>query len=319
MNKFAEMHFFVTVVDAGSMTQAARRLGTTKSMVSQRMQQLEQRLGIGLLARGRLTRVTEPGRIFYAHSVRILADVGEAEDAVLAGQASMRGHLRVAAPMAFTARYAAPMLAGFAKLYPELRLDIDSDDRQVNLHDENYDLALRLGALRDSSLVAKPMAPNRHVICASPAYLAERGVPLAPGDLHAHEGLLYANREPQGTWQLPVDGELASFRIRCRIRTDNGFQLLEAAKAGLGLAILPTFLAADAIAADALRIVMPAFAPSGGALSAIYRKSHRASPKIQALVNFLTERIGRPPIWDRAIQAQLHAAGMIDGSEMPNG
>lgn len=317
MNKFIEMQLFVAVVDAGSMSEAARRLGMTKSVVSERIQQLEQRLGICLLVRGRKMSVTDPGQIFHAHCVRILADVGEAENAVLAAQASMRGQLRVAAPMAASVRYLGPMLAMFACKYPDLRMEIDSADRQVNMHDDNYDVAIRMGNLHDSSLIAKRMTINRHLICASPGYLAERGVPRLPGDLHEHEGLLYGNREPQSTWQLPAQGRVQSFRIRNRMRTDSGHQLLDAAKAGLGLAILPTFLAADAIASNELQIVMPAFSPSGGWVSAIYRKSHRASPKIHTLVNFLAEQIGHPPVWEQNIQEHLRAAG-IDRSENPN-
>ena len=307
MNKFSEMHLFVTVVDAGSMSEAARRVGKTKSVVSLRLQQLEKRLGTSLLERGRYLRVTDAGKIFYAHCVRILDDVSEAEDAVVAGEASMRGHLRIAAPMAFGIRYAAPMLAVFAAKHPELRLDIASDDRYVNLHDENYDLAIRLGTLPDSSLLAKPIAINRHLICASPAYLLARGVPQHPAELHDHDGLLYVNREPQGMWQLPVDGELLSFRIRSRMRTDSGHQLLAAAKAGLGLAILPTFLAAESIAAGDLVIVLKPFSPSGGSVSAVYRQSHRASPKVHALVESLIEQIGQPPVWDRIIADHLEA------------
>jgi DNA-binding transcriptional LysR family regulator len=305
MNKFAEMHLFVNVVDAGSMAEAARRLGKTKSVVTLRLQQLEQRLGASLLERGRQLRLTGPGQIFYAHSVRILAEVSEAEDAVMVGKASMRGHLRIAAPMAFGIRYGAPMLAAFAARHPDLRLDIESDDRYVNLHDESYDFAIRLGTLADSDLIAKPIAVNRHLICASPAYLREHGVPLQPADLHNHNGLLYVNREAQGMWQLPVDGELRSFRIRSRMRTDSGHQLLEATRAGVGLAILPTFLAADAIVAGELVIVLRDFAPSGGFISAVYRKSHRASPKIHALVDSLTEQIGQPPVWDQLIADHL--------------
>ncbi|NHZ96320.1 LysR family transcriptional regulator [Massilia sp. CCM 8734] len=317
MNKFVEMQLFVTVVDAGSMTEAARRLGTPKSVVSERLQQLERRLGIALLVRGRKMGITDPGQIFYAHCVRILAQVCEAEDAVLDAQASMRGQLRVAAPMAASVRYLGPMLAAFAARYPDLRMELDLSDRYVNMHDENYDVAIRMGNLQDSTLVARPITINRHLVCASPAYLAARGMPLHPDQLGEHDGLLYGNREPQGTWQLQVNGKVESFRIRNRLCTDSGHQLLEAAKAGLGLAILPTFLAADAIAANELRIVMPAFSPSGGVVSAIYRQSHRASPKIRTLVNFLAEQIGDPPVWEQQIRAELDAIG-TERSENPN-
>ncbi|EYS93143.1 LysR family transcriptional regulator [Cupriavidus sp. SK-4] len=310
MNKLSEMHAFVAVVDAGSITEAARRLGTTKSVISQRVQLLEQRLGAVLLQRGRGAAPTEAGQVFHEYCVRILAEVGEAEDAVLAANTSLRGSLRLAAPMAFSMQYLGPMLSAFSLRYPELRLDVESDDRYVNLHDGNFDVAIRMGQLPDSSLVARPIAPNLHLICASPGYLAAHGTPAHPTDLRHHEGLLYSNREPHGMWQLPVQGELQSFRIRGRLRTDSGHHLLAAACGGLGLAILPAFLAAQAIAAGELCIVLPGYQPSGGQISAVYRRSHRASPKIHALADFLAAQIGQPPIWELAIADHLASAGL---------
>ena len=307
MDKFSEMQMFVSIVDASSVSEAARRLGTTKSAVSERLKQLEQRLGTVLLERGRPVHPTAAGHIFYEHSVQILTTVEAAENAVSANSSSLAGMLRIAVPTTFGTRYLATMLALFACQYPDICLDTVSNDQYVNMQDENFDLAIRLGNLKDSTLVGQSMGENHHVICASQAYLNSRGIPQAPEDLHGHDGLLYANREPQGMWRLPVDGKYQSFRIRTRLRTDCGYQLLAAAKAGLGLAILPTFLAADAIAANELQIVLPHHLHSGGFISAVYRKTHRSSPKIRALINFLIEQIGTPAVWDRPILARLAA------------
>jgi DNA-binding transcriptional LysR family regulator len=297
------MHSFVMVVDTGSISEAARRLGIAKSMVSLRMQQLEKRLGSILLERGRQARLTESGEVFHRYCVRILADVEDAEDAVLAFQSSLRGVLRLAAPMAFSIRYLTPILSSFAVRYPELRLDIEFDDRHVNLHEERYDAAIRIGELPDSSLVAKTITPNRHIICASPEYLAAHGTPQTPQELSQHFAMLYVNREPHGMWTLPVNNTLESFRVRCRMRTNNGHQLMEAAKAGMGLAILPTFLAAQAIVAGELEEVLAPYAPRGGNISVVYRRSQRASPKLNALINFLIEQIGSPPVWEQILAA----------------
>ncbi|MFI8736891.1 LysR family transcriptional regulator [Ectopseudomonas toyotomiensis] len=309
MNKLSEMLAFVAVVDTGSISEAARRLGTAKSMVSQRIQQLEKRLGCILLERGRLTRLTESGEVFYRHCTGILADIENAENAVLTSQSSVRGNLRVAAPMAFGMRYLTPILASFAKQYPELSLDVEFDDRRVNLHEEGFDAAVRIGELPDSSLVAKTITPNRHIICASPDYLNAHGTPRTPQDLAQHFAMLYVNREPHGMWTLPVNDTLESFRVRCRMRTNCGHQLMEAAKAGLGLAILPTFLAAQAIVDGELIEVLEPYAPRGGNISVVYRQSQRASPKLRALSSFLSEQIGNPPIWDQMLatspQSQL--------------
>ena len=278
VNKLCEMHSFVTVVDTGSISEAARRMGVAKSMVSQRLQQLEKRLGSILLERGRHARLTESGEVFYRYCVRILADVDDAEGAVQTLQSSLHGSLRIAAPMAFSIRYLTPILSSFAVRYPQLQLDVDFDDRHVNLHEERYDAAIRIGELPDSSLVAKTITPNRHIICASPDYLAAHGTPQTPQELSRHFAMLYVNREPHGMWTLPVNNALESFRVRCRLRTNNAHQLMEAAKAGMGLAILPTFLAAQSIVAGELQEVLAPYAPRGGNISAVYRQSLRGSP-----------------------------------------
>lgn len=309
VNKLCEMHSFVAVVDTGSISEAARRMGVAKSMVSQRLQQLEKRLGSILLERGRHARLTESGEVFYRYCVRILAEVDDAEGAVQTLQSSLHGSLRIAAPMAFSIRYLTPILSSFAVRYPQLQLDVDFDDRHVNLHEERYDAAIRIGELPDSSLVAKTITPNRHIICASPEYLAAHGTPQTPQELSRHFAMLYVNREPHGMWTLPVNNALESFRVRCRLRTNNAHQLMEAAKAGMGLAILPTFLAAQSIVAGELQEVLAPYAPRGGNISAVYRQSLRASPKLQALVSFLTEQIGSPPEWEQMLATHARQTG----------
>jgi DNA-binding transcriptional LysR family regulator len=155
--------------------------------------------------------------------------------------------------------------------------------------------------------VAKIITPNRHIICGSPGYLSGHGTPQTPQDLAQHFAMLYVNREPHGMWTLPVNGALESFRVRCRMRTNCGDQLMEAAKAGLGLAILPTFLAAQAIVAGELVEVLEPYAPRGGNISVVYRQSQKASSKLHALSNFLGEAIGDPPIWERMLAASSQA------------
>lgn len=305
MNKLSEMHAFVTVADTGSISEAARRLGTAKSMISQRIQKLEKRLGSILLERGRQARLTEPGEVFYRHCTSILAEVEAAENAVLTSQSTVRGGLRLAVPMAFGRRYLTPILSSFARQYPELDLDLEFDDRRVNLHEDGFDAAVRIGELPDSSLVAKVITPNRHIICASADYLSAHGTPQTPQDLAEHFAMLYVNREPHPMWTLPVNNTLESFRVRCRMRTNCGDQLMEAAKAGLGLAILPTFLAAQAIVDGELIEVLKPYAPRGGNISLVYRQSYRTSPKLRMLGRFLGEQIGDPPVWERMLATHL--------------
>ncbi|OLF53928.1 LysR family transcriptional regulator [Pseudomonas chlororaphis] len=304
MNKFSDMSTFVAVVEAASFSEAGRRLGTTKSLISQRMQQLEKRLGCVLLTRARPLRLTEAGQQFYADSLRILLELERAETSVQDNQASLNGTLRIAAPMAFTPRYLAPLLARFALRYPQLCVDTEAQDKLASLQDGHFDVAIRLGALNDSCLVARPLTENRHLICASPDYLARHGTPEHPGDLQQHDGLIYYNREPNGMWSLPLDGAQHSFRIRVRMRTDSGHQLLEGARAGLGLAILPSFLAAEALLDGSLVSVLADYAPSGGQISAVYRKTLRTPPKVLTLIEFLSEEISRPAPWDAALIAR---------------
>lgn len=309
MNKLAEMNCFVVTVDTGSISEAAKRLGTAKSVVSQRIRQLEKRLGVILFDRGRQVSVTEAGKVFYQHCVRILSDLEDAENAILTFTSKLTGNLRLSVPMAFSSRYLTPILSSFALRYPSLQLDIEYDDRYVNLQEENFDAAIRIGELPDSSLIARTIAGNRHLICASPGYIATHGSPQTPEELAEHHALLYVHREPHGMWALPVGSVTESFRVRSRMRTNNGFQLLEGAKAGMGLAILPTFLAVDAIVAGELQIVLTSHEPRGGDISLVYRQSQRTSPKLEALSNFLIEQIGTPPIWEQQLTAYLETVG----------
>jgi DNA-binding transcriptional LysR family regulator len=307
MNKFSDMITFVTVVDAASFSEAARRLATTKSIVSERIQQLEKRLGCALLERGRPLRMTQAGMVFYESASRVLEEVERAEESVQDAQSSLRGTFRIAVPMAFMTRHLGPILSKFAAMHPDLCLDVEAQDRVVSLQDGQYDLAIRMGELSDSSLVARTITVNRHLICASPAYLAQQGTPAHPCELAQHAGLIYYNREPNGMWSLPLDGKRQSFRIGTRMRTDSGHLLLEGARAGLGLAILPTFLAAEPMLAGELVAVLQGYSPSGGQISAVYRKTVRTPPKIHVLIEFLADEIGHPSRWD----AELMQAGLI--------
>ncbi|MCH7395825.1 LysR family transcriptional regulator [Acinetobacter dispersus] len=313
MNQTIEMQTYIAVIEAGSITSAAKRLGITKSVVSQRIQQLEQRLATALIHRGRMMLITEAGQQFYEQSIKILAELNHLEESIRSGTDSLRGNFRLAVPQAFNIQYLAAYLAEFMQMYPELKLDVESTDAFVNLNNGNYDAAIRLGELPDSNLISQSIAPNTHYLCASPDYLKKYGIPTHPKELFRHQGLLYLAREAHGMWQLSINGEKEFFRISSYLRSDSGHQLLEAAKKGLGIAILPGFLVSEAICQQQLSVILPEFSPVGGNISVVYRMSNRASPKIQALVNFLSEKISYPPSWDIAIQNQQQSRS-IDGS-----
>ncbi|WP_266157228.1 LysR family transcriptional regulator [Dyella silvatica] len=305
MNKFLEMSTFIAVVDAGSLTEAAKRLGTAKSVVSERIHGLETRLRAPLIERGTRLKVTDAGQRFYDSAVRILDEVQIAEETLEAAHDGFSGPLRIATPIVFGQRYLASILTEFAATYPDIRLDVEGSDDYVNMMDENYDLAIRMGVVQDSTLVAKTITENRHVICASPAYLAQNGTPLHPRELNAHQGLMYSFRQPGMHWSLPVDGVLQRFAIRRRLRTNSGYQLEDALLAGLGIAIMPTFQVADALIDGRLISILSPYVPTGSVISAVYKASRRGSPKIHALAQLIGQRLGQPAIWDVDIQRAL--------------
>ncbi len=308
MIQTGDMAAFVAVVETASFTEAARRLTTTKSVISRRVSDLERELGAPLLERdARSVRVTEVGAVYYAKCVRILESIGAATDFVAGFNGLVRGRLRVALPESFNSALIAPLLNEFAERYPEVLLDIQADDEYVNLGDSHFDVAIRVGRLGDANLIARPLASFRQWLCASPAYLQAHGVPQSPIDLAEHHGLIDASDESHGGWQLWVNGEARSCQVRERIRSNSSEQLISAACAGLGIVRASSILAADAIVSGRLRIVLPEFAPPASQISIVYPRSRRASQKVQALLSFLSERITVVASWDERI-AQAQAA-----------
>ncbi|MBA7848140.1 LysR family transcriptional regulator [Klebsiella sp. RHBSTW-00484] len=306
MNKFVEMSTFVAVVDALSFVGAAAKLGTTKSVVSQRVKTLELRLGASLLERGQRLSLTEAGLLFYQECVRILEDVILAEEAVAPARSELRGGLRIATSHTFMTTHLATILAEFATGNPGLSLDVSTEDRQVNMHQPDFDVAIRLGPIPDSTLIARTFARNLTWLCASPDYLARHGVPQHPSELEKHDGLLYTHRAPGGCWQLLYEGQVQMWRVRNRLRSDNAFCLLESAKAGMGIVVMPMFLGADAILKGELQIILADWQPDGGNIVALYRQTRRASPVLHALVNTVAEKLGAEPEWERRLRLAGH-------------
>lgn len=306
MIQTADMVAFVAVVETASFTEAARRLTTTKSVISRRVSDLERELGTPLLDRSaRSVRATEVGAVYYAKCVRILESIGAATDFVAGFNSLVRGRLRVALPESFNSALIAPLLNEFAERYPEVLLDIQADDEYANLGDSHFDVAIRVGRLGEANLVARPLASFRQWLCASPDYLRAHGVPQSPDDLAEHHGLIDASGEGHGGWQLWIDGEARSYRVRERIRSNSSEQLVLAACAGLGIVQASSILAADAIVSGRLRIVLPQCAPPARQISIVYPSSRRASQKVQTLLSFLSERIAVVASWDERIaQAQ---------------
>ncbi len=300
MDRLAAMTAFARVAETRSFSEAARRLGVSKSVVSRQIMALETDLGARLFHRTtRSLTLTEAGQGYYERVSRILADVDEANQSVTRLQAAPRGRLRVNAPMSFGVRHLAPAIPDFLALHSEVEIDMSMNDRFVDLVDEGFDVAVRIGRLTDSGLVARKLAPLRRVVCASPAYLAAKGVPRTPADLAAHQCLSYSNMAVSDEWSfVGAAGRPMAVEVKGRLRVNNGDTLRIAALRGLGLVTQPSFIVGADLQAGTLVGVLSEYVAQDGAVHAVYPHSRHLSPKVRAFVDFLAERFGPRPYWD---------------------
>jgi DNA-binding transcriptional LysR family regulator len=300
MDRLGTMEAFAAVVEAGSFSAAALRLRSSKSLVSRQIAALESELGARLFHRTtRSLTLTEEGRRYHAQVVRILADIAEANRSLSSLQAAPRGLLRVNAPMSFGYLHLAPAVPDFLMQCPEVELDLTMNDRYVDLIEEGVDLALRLGRLAESSLVARKLAPARRVVCASPGYLQAHGVPQTPEDLKAHQCLCYSNMTMSEEWRfIRKDGKAWPVDVKGRLHVNNGDALREAALKDLGLVFLPTFIVGRDLQASTLVSVLTDYVAQDSGLYAVYPHARHLSAKVRAFVDFLVTRFGHQPYWD---------------------
>jgi DNA-binding transcriptional LysR family regulator len=300
MDRLAALEAFVKVAETRSFSEAARRLRTSKSVISRQIAGLETELGARLFHRTtRSMTLTEAGRRYFDRAARILADLEEAKLSVSQLQAAPRGKLRVNAPMSFGFLHLASALGDFISRYPEVEIDVTLNDRFVDLVEEGFDVAVRIGSLQDSSLVARKLAPIRRAICASPDYLKVRGVPASPEHLKAHDCLCNSNLPAGREWRfVTVDGKPVIVEVKGPLTANNGDALKVAALKGLGFAYLPTFIVGSDLQAGALVTVLDKFIPQDLTLNAVYPHSRHLSPKVRTFIDFLAERFGPRPYWD---------------------
>ncbi len=300
MHRFEDLEAFVAVVEAGSFTAAADRLDLAKSAVSRRIAALEARLGAELLRRTtRRIHLTDTGRAFYERSVRILADLDEAEAAVAMAPGELRGRLRIAMPVSFGIRHMCAAIAAFGIRHPGILFDLDLNDRRVDLIEEGADLAIRIGRLEDSSLIARRLFEARTVVCAAPSYLAEHGEPGAPGDLARHACLVYSNVPVPGQWRC-TDGANRDRVVDVNVvmAASSGDFLLTSAAEGLGIALLPTFIAGEAISAGKLVPVLGDFRWPVSPAWALYPPARQLSARVRAFIDYLAGHFAGTPYWD---------------------
>jgi DNA-binding transcriptional LysR family regulator len=301
MDKFEDIQAFIAVVDAGSFTAAAERLGSAKSAVSRRVSALEERLGVQLLHRTtRVLNLTDTGRSFYEHGTRILADLAEAEAAVQQEHSELRGTLRLALPLSFGVRHMCGPIATFSKQHPRVRFDLDLNDRRVDLIEDNFDVALRIGRLSDSSLIARRLFDVRAVVCGSPHYLTIHGKPETPADLKDHQCLVYSNLIDPDKWGYEdQSGNKGVVKVDSILSASSGDFLCNAAAHGMGLVIQPTFIAAAAIRSGKLIPVLSDYVWPISPAYAVYPPTRHLSYRVRAFIDFLAEKFAGTPQWDR--------------------
>jgi len=299
MSELDDIRAIVAVINDGTLSKAARHLGVSKSIVSRRVARLEADLGTRLLHRTTHgISPTEAGIEFKERGERILAELAEARDAVARHHGDLAGRLRVALPLSFGIRYITPLLAKLASENPRLEIEASYSDRHIDLVREHFDAAVWLGTLRDSALVSRRLAPLHITIAASPAYLARHGTPQAPADLLAHECLIYLGPHGRSQWPFQVGRRRVTITPAGRFYADNAEGLLTATECGLGIAAIPTYLAAERIAAGHLVPLLTEFTFTGRAVYIVRPPGAYVSAKVRALIDLLAESFAHDPIWD---------------------
>lgn len=304
MARLEDMETFVRVVEAGSISAAAEHMGIAKSAVSRRIAGLEERLGAQLFRRTtRRLNLTDTASDFYARCIRILADIEEAEHAVADAHGTLRGRLRVAVPLSFGLLHLGPAIDDFMQAHPEVEFDLDFNDRQVDLLAEGVDVALRIADLPDSSLVARRLAPIQVMVCASPEYLEQHGVPRTPQELAQHACLTYSNLPDPEIWRYHgLDGKPASVRVPSRLQANNGDFMCRAAVAGHGITRQPTFILYRAIERGLLVPILRDYAWPGINAYTVYPRTRHLSRRVRAFVDFLAGRFAGVPYWDKHLK-----------------
>jgi len=292
MESLEGLPVFVRAARDGSFSAAARALGLTPSAVSKQIGRLEDQLSVRLFNRTtRRLSLTEEGAAFFERASRILADLDDAAAAVSSLRGEARGRLRVTMPTAFGVIHLLPSLPGFLARHPEVTLEIDLNDRFVNMIEEGFDVALRVGDLQDSSLIGRRIAANRRVMAAAPSYLKDRKAPATPDDLAGHNCLIYTYRTQRNDWHLvDAEGEERLVTVSGNLETNNPMMLRASALAGLGIVLLPLWIIGPDIKAGRLVQLLPDYHWPDSAIQAVYPPGRHLSARVRAFVDFLVEQ-----------------------------
>ncbi|WEF28816.1 LysR family transcriptional regulator [Klebsiella aerogenes] len=292
MDKLRGMETFVAVVECGSFTGAAARLEMSAVMVGKYIALIEGQLGTRLLERNtRRQSLTDAGRVYFDEARRVLEQVAIAERSVERLRLAPAGTLRVSAPVSFGASIIAPLTASFLQAWPEVRVELDLTNRMVDLVDEGIDLAIRIGDIQRTDLVAKYLAPYRMAICAAPDYLARHGTPQSPADLAGHQCLSHTVWTARNEWRLPGADEEVRWKRDAVLRCNDGYALRMAAVAGAGLLLQPEVLLAEDFASGRLVRILQHYTPQPRPIHLLWRQDLRPLPKLTRFVEHLLKEV----------------------------
>lgn len=302
MDLLAGMRVFIHVVEANSFTAASDRLGLSRAAVSKHIAQLESHLGGRLLNRTtRRISLTEAGQAYFDRCKEIIEDVSDAECVVSGLTTEPRGTLRLNVPMTFGINQVAPLLQRFSARYPRVDIELSLNDRLIDVVEEGYDLVIRIAELQDSNLIARRLATSRHVVCAAPDYLDRHGRPDTPGELATHACLRYSYTQHSNEWLLLGASGEQRVRVSGPLLTNNGGAICTAAENGLGIALLPTFIAGQALRKGKLERVLAGYDCPQLGIYAVYASNRHLSAKVRAFIEFLENEFSDQPCWDRGV------------------
>lgn len=299
MGQLEDMENFVRVVEAGGIGHASEQMGIAKSAVSRRLAELEERLGTSLIIRTtRTSKLTEAGKLYYSRSLQVLDEISELNSMAANAETSLNGTLRISAPLSFGLSHLSPALDDFAKKHPELTLNIDFSDNEVDLIEGGFDLAFRIGELNDSSLIARKISPICLMMCASPDYLSEHGDPKHPDELRKHQ-LLHYSLDTSNILNLKdKNGKKYRINTSAKIIANNGEFLSQMAIAGHGIVITPTFISWQALKNKQLVQILPDYKLVKLYAHAVYPQTRYLSRRARLLIDYLVSRFGDEPYWD---------------------
>jgi DNA-binding transcriptional LysR family regulator len=299
MMSLESLSAFIAIATTGSFTDAARQLALSKSVVSERLKELEHSLGTKLIQRTtRHVALTPDGATFFERAKRMVHEAELAASELAERRGTVAGSLRISAPVSFGYLHLGSALFGFLARYPEVELTLDLEDRFVDLDRESYDAVVRHGPVDGKRVIVKPLATSRRLLVAAPAYLERWGKPASLDDLKQHRGIIYSYRGGDD-WRFRVGRRFATVQPRTVLRVNNGLLMREAAARGLGLALLPTFFLDAALNKRALTVIDIGAEAEGATLYLGYPEHLRTSAKIRALTGWLQQAFGDPPYWER--------------------